>query len=181
MRAPIVSIAKVGACIAGDSFQIEKKRSKKMKLAKPILLGGAAAGVLDLIYAFIVYGMLGITVLAICQSIAAGLLGRASYEGGGSTAALGVVLHFFITTLMAAGFGLAARSFPVLLKKPVISGLVYGLLMFFLMNFVVVPLSAVGWRPLPTGWLLFGTVFTHTVLVGLPIALIARRYLPVTS
>jgi hypothetical protein len=148
-----------------------------MKLTKPILLGGAAAGALDLIYAFIVYGMLGITMLTICQSIAAGLLGKASYEGGAATAALGVALHFLMTTLMAAGYVLAARSLPVLLKKPVVFGLLYGLLMFFVMNLVVVPLSAVGWRPLPTGWLLIGTLFTHIVLVGLPIGLIARRYL----
>ncbi len=148
-----------------------------MKSMKPILLGGAAAGVLDLAYAFVVYGALGVTALAICQSIASGLLGRASYEGGASTAALGVVLHFFIATLMAAAFVLASRVLPVLLKRPVISGIVYGLILFVIMNLVVVPLSAIGPRPLPTGWLMFGTLFTHIVFVGIPIAFIARRFL----
>lgn len=148
-----------------------------MKLISAILLGGAAAGTLDLIYAFVVYGALGVSTLAICQSIASGLLGQASYDGGMQTGGLGVVLHFAMACIMAAVFVLASRSWPVLLKKPVMSGFVYGLVLFFVMNYVVVPLSAAYPGNLPSGWLIIGTVFTHTVFVGIPIAFVARRFL----
>jgi hypothetical protein len=164
-----------------------------------IVKGGLAAGALDIIYAFIVYGPLtfGLSPVQVLQSVAAGWIGReVSMAGGASTALLGLVTHFGIATAMAAIFVLAARRWPALIAQPVLWGLIYGLILYVGMNYVVAPLSAAPTGHFPADFneimarlresfssikpkdnvpLLIGTVLTHTLLVGLPIALIARR------
>ncbi len=173
------------------------------KILTAILLGGLAAGVLDIVYAFVVYGPLsyGLSPVQVLQSVAGGWIGReASAAGGAGTAALGAATHFGIATVMAAIYVIAAQRIGALLRAPVLWGLLYGLVLYVAMNYVVAPLSAAGaaghfaatsaeamerlqrafseLRPSDEThpWMLAGTIFTHTVLVGLPIALIARRY-----
>jgi len=175
-----------------------------MKFVWVILLGGLAAGALDILYAFVVFGPLsyGISPERVLQSVAAGLIGReASRDGGMETALLGLGLHFLIATLMAAVYVLLATRITALTRQAVLWGLVYGLILYVAMNYVVVPLSAAGanlhfassfaeagerlgaaFSQVRGGggddypWLIWGTIFTHAVLVGLPIALIAKRF-----
>jgi len=146
-----------------------------LKTVRPILCGGALAGALDLLYAFVVFGMRGFPPPVILQSIASGLQGRAAYGNGIAATLLGLSLHFTMTITMAAAFVAVVRAWPVLNRRPLISGPVYGLVVFAVMNGVVVPLSAAWPGAFPRGWLLAGALFTHTVFVGLPIAWCARR------
>ena len=173
-----------------------------MKIVWAILLGGLAAGALDILYAFVVYGPLsyGVTPEQVLQSVAAGWIGRdASRAGGMETALLGLGTHFMLATIMAAIYVLLATRIAALTRGALVWGLIYGLILYVAMNYVVVPLSAAatghfasaseiaprlqesfsevrggGGEQYP--WLLAGTIFTHTVLVGLPIALIAKRF-----
>lgn len=175
-----------------------------MKIIWAILLGGLAAGALDILYAFVVYGPLsyGVTPEQVLQSVAAGWIGReASRAGGMETALLGLGTHFMLATIMAAVYVLLATRFATLTRQAILWGLAYGLILYVAMNYVVVPLSAAGanlvfvssfaeagerlsraFSEVRGGggeqypWLLAGTIFTHTVLVGLPIALIAKRF-----
>ena len=173
-----------------------------MKIVWAILLGGLAAGVGDILYAFAVYGPLsyGISPERVLQSVAAGWIGReAARAGGMETALLGLGTHFMLATIMAAIFVFASQAVAVLQRQTIIAGVVYGLILYVAMNYVVVPLSAAATGHFATAaeigprlqeafsevrggggddypWLLWGTVFTHTVLVGLPIALIAKRF-----
>ena len=80
----------------------------------------------------------------ILQSVAAGFLGKASFEGGTATAALGLALHFFIALSMAFAYFAASKQWPVLYQRQWICGIAYGLLLYLIMNFIVVPLSAAG-------------------------------------
>jgi hypothetical protein len=121
-----------------------------------------------------VYGLRGATPLRILQSVASGLLGAAAYKGGLRTAALGLVLHFFIATTAAAVYYAASRRLEVLLRRPMISGLVYGVVVYVVMNLVVVPLSAIGRRP-GLSTLTVVIVVVHMLCVGLPIALVVTR------
>lgn len=175
-----------------------------MRLLIAILLGGLSAGLLDIVYAFVVYGPLsyGLTPEQVLQSVAAGWIGRdASRAGGVETAALGLGTHFLIATIMAAVFVFAASRASALTARPILWGFVYGLGLYVTMNYVVVPLSAAATGEFPAGaddiaerlgtsfsmlrprfdpaypWMIPGTIFTHTILVGVPIALIARRQL----
>jgi hypothetical protein len=135
-------------------------------------------GILDGLFALIFYGLiLGVKPIRIFQSVAAGLLGKASYDGGISTFLLGVLLHFVVATCIAAVYYVASLKLPFLIRHAVICGLVYGLIAYLGMNYVIIPLSAVGSRPSPPFLRVFLPAFiAHAFLVGLPIALIARRF-----
>jgi hypothetical protein len=139
-----------------------------------ILIAGAVAGALDLtdacVYAYMKAQMLPQDVFRV---VASGLLGKASFTAGALSASLGVVLHFIMATMAAAFFYFAARAVPLLTKYPIPLGLLYGFAFYGLMTFVVVPLSAVPMRRPPH--MEWNGLFTHTVLFGLPIALIVRQ------
>jgi hypothetical protein len=138
-------------------------------------LGGGVGGLLDIIYAVVLWGFfLDVGALRILQSIASGLLGPAAYDGGAATAVLGLALHFFIAFCMALVYVLAAKRLPLLTARWLLMGVLYGCVLFVVMNFVVVPLSAIGWRPMnPMG--AFRALLPHILFVGPAIAWFARR------
>lgn len=140
---------------------------------KAVLAGGLTAGILDIIYAMVAYGSVGVPARVILQSVASGWLGKSAYSGGVPTAALGLASHLLITCVMAAVFIGAARRVAWLRRYPLPGGAVFGLGAFVVMNYVVVPLSAAAVQS-PKGAFLIGGLLAHVVLVGLPIALAAR-------
>jgi hypothetical protein len=143
-----------------------------------ILYGGLIAGTLDLSAAFISSWLrAGVGPVRVMQSIASGLLGAASFTGGATSAALGVVLHFLIATVATAVFYFASRTLRFLVNQPITAGLLYGVAVYVFMNFVVIPLSAVPRRgaPPPLSGRLIGLLIIM-FCVGLPIALIVRRF-----
>ena len=102
-------------------------------------------------------------------------MGRASYNGGWKTALLGLLLHFVIAFLIAIVFYFASRFLPSVIRWPVVSGLLFGVAAYFVMSYVVVPLSAADPRTAPIPWAVFlNGIVGHALLVGLPVALIAR-------
>ena len=140
-----------------------------------ILLGGLIAGACDLTGAIVVSWLrAGVSPVRVMQSIAAGLLGAASYDGGAKTAVLGVALHFMIATIWTAVFYFASRSLRVLVERPVPLGLLYGVVVYAFMNFVVLPLSAFPMRPVTLTGRLIGMLIIM-FCIGLPIALIVSR------
>jgi hypothetical protein len=148
---------------------------------RAIFWGGFWCGVLDLTSALASWGARGIKPIRIGQSIAAGWLGQASFQGGWRTATLGFASHFLIAFSAAAVYYLASRKLRFLTEHAVISGLLYGELVFLFMNMVVLPLSAIHRDPLqwtslsPWPVLVTGSI-GHPFLVGLPIALAVRKY-----
>lgn len=149
-----------------------------MKLVPAILLGGLIAGAADIAYACIHYNVVyGTPPERILQSVAAGLVGKeAANAGGWGTAALGLGAHMVIALLMALAYNMAAQVVPLLKRMWSLAGPLYGLALMFVMNLVVVPMSAAGGpAALPEGQFLYGAIFAHTVLVGLPIAWFASR------
>src|SRR5688572_14470479 len=80
-----------------------------------ILLGGLVAGTLDIVYAIGFWAIkAGVAPIRILQSIAAGVLGEASFNGGIGSAALGLVLHYLIMFAMVGVYFLLARRWPPL-------------------------------------------------------------------
>jgi hypothetical protein len=143
---------------------------------KAILIGGLAAGFLDITYAMVAYGFIGVPAHVILQSVASGWLGKGAYSGGWASASLGLGSHVVITCVMAAIFVAAARRIALLRNRSFLSGIVFGLCAFVTMNYVVVPLSAAAVHP-PSGVFLAGGLLAHMFLVGVPIAFAARRAL----
>jgi uncharacterized membrane protein YagU involved in acid resistance len=143
-----------------------------------ILLGGLVIGILDGLFALVFYWLiLGAPRLRIFQNVAAGLLGKdAAFAGGERTFLLGLLLHFIVATCIAAVYYLASLSLPFLIRYAVVCGLVYGLIAYLVMNYVVIPLSAIGPSSRPFNLSNFLPAFiAHAFLVGLPVALLARR------
>ena len=145
-----------------------------------ILIGGSIAGACDITYAIVFSGFRGVPALRVLQSVASGLLGAAAFNGGLPTAALGLVLHFFIAFSAAAVFYMASRWFHFLTRQAVISGVLYGLLIYAVMNLVILPLSAFPRKVTFPPLVLATGLLVHMFLIGLPISLVARRVLSKT-
>ena len=140
-----------------------------------VLSGGLVAGTLDIAYACLFWAIKsGVPAMRIFQSVAAGLLGKASFQGGGATAALGLALHYLIATSMSLAYYLVARRWPLLWQQPLLCGAVYGLLLYGLMNYIVVPLSAAGPGSKDPLWVGL-SIAVHALLIGVPIAFLTRR------
>lgn len=143
-----------------------------------VFTGGLIAGLCDISYAIGFWAWRGVAATRVLQSVASGLLGAPAFDGGTPVAALGLGLHFLIAMIFAFAFYAASTRFPALAHRAVLSGAVYGFLIFWLMNLVVLPLSAfprpVSFAPLPT----ITGLIVHTFLVGVPIAVAARRAQP---
>ena len=149
----------------------------KPRALQAIFWGGLIAGALD-ITAACVYSWVraNVSPIRVFQSVAAGLLGSASYTGGAKTAALGLALHFLIATTATALFYFASRKLKFMIEQPIIWGPVYGVLVYLFMNFVVLPQSNFPMRGVPT---LSSRVINMAIImfcVGLPIALVVRRF-----
>lgn len=148
-----------------------------MTPSRAILLGGLTVGVLDILDAFVFFWLRsGARPARILQAIAAGLLGReAARAGGDATAALGLALHFFIAFAIVTVAVIAARRAPSLVRRPLVAGAVYGLLVYATMNYVVIPMSAAaGAGGLPPMPVLINGLLIHIFGVGIPAIWFAR-------
>jgi hypothetical protein len=149
-------------------------------LIKVIAGAGLLVGTLDILDAIIFYGLRGVPATYILQGIAFGLIGRTSYTLGMRSAMLGLLLHCLIATAWATIYLLASRRLP-LSRHPWLSGTLYGILVYIIMNYIVLPLSHIGLRPLPPLVPLVNGVGALIVCIGLPLAFIARRYVSYQS
>jgi hypothetical protein len=146
--------------------------------ARGVLVGGLLAGALDITFAFVYYGYLGVSPARILRSVASGLVGEAARTGGALLAALGLSLHLLISVAAAAVFYLASRRMTWLVRHPYVSGVAFGVCVYFFMGYVVVPLSAFPYRQASAGAQAVSVpvLLAHMFLFGLPIALCVRRW-----
>jgi hypothetical protein len=150
-------------------------RSAGAHASRWALLGGLVAGTLDIVYACVFWAVRAdVPAQRILQSVAAGLLGPASSSGGWATAVLGLFLHYVIALTMSVTYLSVSRRVPALVDRPVPYGAAYGLLLYAIMNAVVVPLSRAAPGARDPIWIGL-TVVVHMLLIGVPIALCARR------
>jgi uncharacterized membrane protein YagU involved in acid resistance len=133
------------------------------------------AGVLDISSAFLLAYPKGVGPIRVLQGVAAGLVGReAAIKGGLATAGLGLAIHFFIAFVVASVFYVASRKLVFLTRHSVISGLLYGVVVYGFMYWIVMPLAYPVVHPSVSRDVT--AVCVHMFLIGLPVALIVRRY-----
>lgn len=152
--------------------------ARRSPLLAAILGGGFIAGILDGLDAAIFYKLsFGVPVHLLFQHIASGLLGRRAFHLGWPTVALGVALHFTIAIGAAAVFYGGSRVIPALWKNPFAFGPAFGIAVYVVMHYIVVPLSAITPRTVPVTTIeLVDQLFSHMIFVGLPIAVVTRRF-----
>src|SRR6266404_866773 len=101
-----------------------------------IFSSGIAAGILDITAAFVTWAPRGIRPAQILRGIASGLLGPKSFYGGWQTAMLGAALHFVIAFSAAGAFYGVSRRLIFLTRRPIFSGALYGIAVYFFMYWV---------------------------------------------
>lgn len=140
---------------------------------------GLIVGTMDITSAIILTLSRGSTVTRLFHFIASGLLGQQAFQGGFGIAALGLALHFLIAFALVAVFYAASRSIAFLREHAVVSGIIYGLVVYAVMNLFVLPLSAARPRHSLTGDLM--QIGIHMFIIGLPTALLLRRFSGATA
>ena len=107
-----------------------------------LLVGGGIAGTLDILFAmaFAAYRG-GVSPARVLQVVASGALGEAAFSGGLPAAALGLALHFLLSFAWAGQFLIAVMRLPALTRRPLLSGIAFGIIVFLMMRCVVLPLS----------------------------------------
>jgi len=143
-----------------------------------ILRAGALCGVLDITAALLVYGgYFGVNPVLILQGIASGVLGSSAFQGGYPVALLGLLLHFFIAFTASFVYVQLSRSVSLLVQYVYVCGSLYGVAVYFFMQYIVIPLSAARKGPFSFKMMVIGVVI-HIFCVGLPISVTTRkRYL----
>lgn len=139
-----------------------------------LLGGGLVVGTLDLLFAWGYWAPRGATMPRVLRSIAEGWYGEASHRMGTTSATVGALSHYFIAVMFVVAYWLAARRLPALLAHPYLYGFAYGLLLYALMHFVVVPLSAAGMPGFANATWVGASIVVHALL-GVFCALCARR------
>ena len=145
--------------------------------AMPLILRiGLIAGTLDITDALVFSYFRGATPAMVFQYIASGLIGRRSFQLGWTSVLLGVAIHYFIALTWTAVFYVASRRFAILIRRPVPSGLLYGVAVYLFKNLVALPLSGVP-HPLKPISLVsrVNGVLALMFCIGLTIALLVRR------
>ena len=138
------------------------------------LVIGTIAAVTEMVPVFPIQGALGVSPRLVLQSIASGVLGRPAYSGGAATVLLGIALHLLISVVAALLYVMASERWPALRRRPVLSGIAYGTVVFAVMRYIVVPLSAVAYTQ-STDWSMFAiSLAVHIVGFGIPVALLDR-------
>jgi hypothetical protein len=143
-----------------------------------ILRIGLIAGTLDISENLIFNYFRGITPTRIFQYIAGGLIGPQSAHLGMESVALGVAIHYTIALTWTAIFYLASMRIAVLIRRPVICGILYGGFVYIIMNFVVLPLTRVphARAPMTLASRVSG-VLALLFCIGLTVALLTRSEL----
>ncbi len=151
---------------------------KRLVIFRTILWIGLVAGTLDIAENLVFTQLRGVTPWRVFQYIASGLMGRQAFQSGWASVLLGVGLHYIIALIWTTVFYVVARKFAIVMRRPVLSGLLYGGVVYLIMNFIIVPLSGVP-HPLRPITLVsrINAVLALLICVGLPISLLMRRTL----
>ena len=155
---------------ASSSHHIAARPSSALSA---IFAAGLLAGVLDITAAFVTWVPQGVPPVRILQGIASGLLGPQAFKEG-IAAPLGGALHFLIALSAAAVFYAASRKIHFMTRRPILSGVLYGVCVYLVMYWIVMPLSR--FHPAQTVTRSIIAIVTHMICVGLPISLMVRRY-----
>jgi len=145
-------------------------------LAKAITLTGLLAGTLDITAAIVMYvtatGKSGLDVL---RYVASGAFGSEAFTGGMPMALAGLIFHYIIAYSFTIIYFLLYKKIILVSKNTVINALVYGIVVWIIMNIIVLPLSNVP----PFTFDLAKAIKGATVLIlaiGVPVSFLANRF-----
>ena len=140
---------------------------------------GLVAGTLDIGENLIFNVFRHVTPKMVFQYIASGLIDGRAFTMGGASVALGVAIHYAIAMTWTVIFFLLSRKLIFLTRRAAISGIVYGGIVYIIINFVVLPLTRVPHAPKAmTLASRISGVLALLFCIGLAIALLVRKFAP---
>lgn len=141
-----------------------------------ILLAGFVAGLMDIAAAIISYYIRTQNEpTKLFQFIASGVFGKEAFTGGTTMVLLGLLFHFMLAYIFAIAFYLIYPKIKLLSRNKIITGIVYGAIVWVIMNLVVLPLSNTPKLPFDPTQAAIGMAILM-VCIGLPISLIVHRH-----
>lgn len=111
--------------------------------AGSVLRIGLIAGTLDIGENLIFNAFRHITPTMVFQYIASGLTGPWAFHAGTASVALGVAIHYTIALVWTLVYWVLSRRVAVLIRRPILSGMLYGGAVYLVMNWLVLPLTRV--------------------------------------
>lgn len=162
--------------MASERQIVPDRHAPTISSFKFFLLAWLAAGALDIVSAFVYQGLSERHTgpLAVLQAVASGPFGDHIKDEGLLGALVGLGVHFALMANMTAALVLSAAFFPVLRRRPMVTGPLYGLLLYRVMYFIVLPLRYPGYVPHnPIN--IVEQLFSHIILVGFSMSMIAMR------
>lgn len=154
---------------------------RQSNLFQVAVKSGLIVGVLDAIAASLnAYLASGLTPDRVFRFVASGAFGQRSYTGGYSMVWLGLLFHFIIALSWTLLFFISFPKMKLLQHSKILVGMAYGVFIWVMMNFVVIPLSGIGPRPFQfTGTIIM--ILIHIIVIGVPISLLATNYYKVKN
>ncbi|HEY2727278.1 MAG TPA: hypothetical protein VGI61_08905, partial [Parafilimonas sp.] len=144
---------------------------------RTILLSGFVAGTLDILAAFFVYSVLMkvVTPVQILQGIATTAIGKATIQNETLMVITGLLIHYVIAYCFAIGYFLFYPRINFLHRNAIISGLLYGVIVWAIMNLIVVPLANSHFPTIILNAFLRAIIILM-ICIGLPISIITAKY-----
>lgn len=156
-----------------------RKKSSAAALAGKIICAGLFVGTLDILAALLKYYFTtGKNPLFIFQYIASGILGNDAFSGGTGTILTGVLLHYTIALSFTLLFCFLYRTFRFCSRHKILTGILYGLFIWAVMSFIVVPFSHAPQGPFDTAAAV-KELLILIFMIGLPLAFLTGRFIPV--
>jgi hypothetical protein len=144
------------------------------QMTRAALIAGLAAAVIEMVFVLPIQASLGHSPMIVFQSIASGVSGTAAYRGGMGSALAGIGWHVLISLVAAGCYVAAATRLPFLYAKPLIGGLLCGVIAYAVISWIVLPLSALGYAPTTKPLMMLLSFSIHLFGFGIPIAYVAR-------
>ena len=143
------------------------------RVVREAIVAGITGGIIIEIYLYLTtilpaHG----SVLASWQWIAQAAMGKVALSGT-SYAYLGLLIHFIVSIGWAGGYAYFSQTQPFVDQRWVVSGLVYGVIVYFFMQLLLI--GARAWVEPATPLDALSALVAHALFFGVPVAYVVAR------
>jgi hypothetical protein len=140
------------------------------------LKAGVIVGTLDILSALIYYYLKtgGGNPLTVLKYVASGFFGKSAFTAGNGMIWWGLLFHYFIAISFTFFFFLINGASHWFSRNKILTGVLYGIFTWLVMNLVVVPMSKIAVRPFDP----VNTIINLVILIiciGIPLSYMASK------
>lgn len=150
---------------------------KKVSFLVSALVAGLIVGVFDAIAASVYsYVLFGSSPDKVFRYVATGVFGKEAFTGGLVTAVWGLFFHFIAAIGWTVLFYLLCPKINFFSSSKFIAGVGYGIFVWLMMSFVVIPISNVPAAAFHFSLRTVIMIMIHMFIIGVPISYLANKY-----